>query len=133
MTTEERTEQTGTYDPTKDALVTIEGGCVQSVNLPPGADYRVVVIDFDIDSPKETDEVWAVPEDGAFVFFNVIGEDNGALVYPELARAINGDPKPISEWGGIEICCDCGDQYPGGGDGYAGRCPVCADKAEETA
>ncbi|NKL08365.1 hypothetical protein GFL39_26205 [Rhizobium leguminosarum bv. viciae] len=28
-------------------------------------------------------------------------------------------------------CRDCGEEYADGGDGYNGRCPDCADKAEE--
>jgi hypothetical protein len=28
-------------------------------------------------------------------------------------------------------CRDCGEKYDGYGDGYNGRCPSCADKAEE--
>ncbi|TDW20483.1 hypothetical protein EV128_125113 [Rhizobium azibense] len=30
-----------------------------------------------------------------------------------------------------DACRDCGEHYEDGGDGYNGRCPDCADKAEE--
>ena len=29
------------------------------------------------------------------------------------------------------LCMECGDYYEGGGDGYDGMCPSCADRAEE--
>lgn len=29
-----------------------------------------------------------------------------------------------------ETCIECGDHYPAFGDGYAGRCPTCADRHE---
>ncbi|QWY83077.1 hypothetical protein [Rhizobium phage RHph_X66] len=38
-----------------------------------------------------------------------------------------GVPDPDDE----DKCRDCGEEYADGGDGYNGRCPDCADKAEE--
>jgi predicted Zn-ribbon and HTH transcriptional regulator len=31
-----------------------------------------------------------------------------------------------------ETCEDCGGTYPEGGDGYMGKCPSCADKADKS-
>ena len=45
------------YDPKKDILITVEGGIVQSVDLPSNCKIRVVLQDFDIEGTDENELV----------------------------------------------------------------------------
>ncbi|MBX5130742.1 hypothetical protein HJB53_30090 [Rhizobium lentis] len=56
------------------------------------------------------------------------GDDPGAWVQAWIW--IRNDEAGISE-DDEDACRDCGEHYADGGDGYNGRCPDCADKAEE--
>ena len=56
-----------------------------------------------------------------------------ATVFDVLEHDSSDEPKRIDLTAmeeDLDLCRDCGSDYPDGGDGYNGRCPDCADKAE---
>ncbi|AGC36139.1 hypothetical protein B7L88_gp149 [Rhizobium phage RHEph10] len=57
------------------------------------------------------------------------GSDPGAFVQAWIW--VRNDEAGVQDEDDEDACRDCGAHYEDGGDGYNGRCPDCADKAEE--
>lgn len=99
------------YDPVYDRLQACRA------DFDPADPYRAA-------AQMQADDDLEVDDDAVVA----LGDDPGAWVHAWIW--IRNDEAGIPDEDENK-CRDCGEEYADGGDGYNGRCPDCADKAEE--
>lgn len=101
------------YDPIHDRLGKIRA------DFDPANPYRAA-------AQMQADDDLEVDDDAVVA----PGDDPGAWVHAWIW--IRNDEAGIPDADDDDNKCrECGEEYADGGDGYNGRCPDCADKAEE--